>query len=88
MSDPLSSSRQKFARADKHFVDLQKEISEFSQQNPYEQVTEPRYRKGLEVRTSGCRSISSVLAQGDGGFSRMSVGRLVPKLNPVPSRKF
>lgn len=41
MNDPLSSSRQKLARAEKHFVDLQKEISDFSQQNPYEQVAEP-----------------------------------------------
>jgi hypothetical protein len=45
MSDPLSSSRQKLARAEKHFVDLQKEISEFSQQNPYEQVTEAHLDK-------------------------------------------
>jgi hypothetical protein len=41
MSDPLSSSRQKLVRAEKHFVDLQNEISEFTQQSPYEQVTEP-----------------------------------------------
>jgi hypothetical protein len=41
MNDPLSSSRQKLARAEKHFVDLKMEISEFSQQNPYEQVAEP-----------------------------------------------
>lgn len=45
MNDPLSSSRQKLARAEKHFADLQREILEFSQQNPYEQVAEPHSDK-------------------------------------------
>jgi len=40
MSDPFESSRQKIARAEKHFVELQQEIDGFGYENPYERVTE------------------------------------------------
>jgi hypothetical protein len=41
MSAPFASSRQKFARAEKHFADLEREIEAFGQKQPYKRVTEP-----------------------------------------------
>lgn len=41
MSEPFDSSRQKFARAEEHFIDLQKKINEFIWSYPYERVIEP-----------------------------------------------
>jgi hypothetical protein len=40
MSDPFDSSHQKLARADKHFVELQREITVFNNLQPYERVVE------------------------------------------------
>ena len=40
MSDPLESSRRKFARAEEHFDSLQREVSAFEYSNPYERVVE------------------------------------------------
>jgi hypothetical protein len=41
MPDIFESSRQKIAWAEKRLTELEREISDFGQLNPYEQVTEP-----------------------------------------------
>jgi hypothetical protein len=41
MTDPFESSRRKFARAEKHFADLQGEIHAFNETDPYERIAEP-----------------------------------------------
>jgi hypothetical protein len=40
MTDPFASSRQKLARAEKHFLGLQEEIQSFGQKQPYKRVVE------------------------------------------------
>lgn len=41
MADPFDSSHRKIARAEKHMYDLEREIREFQQLDPYERVIEP-----------------------------------------------
>jgi hypothetical protein len=45
MSDPFESSRRKLARAEEHFVELQRKITEFTQVDPYTTVIEPHPEK-------------------------------------------
>jgi hypothetical protein len=45
MPDPLDRSRRKIARAEEHFVDLQRELAEFMYPEPYERVVEPHQGK-------------------------------------------
>ena len=41
MTDPFDSSRRKLARAEEHFGDLQGEIEDFNEKQPYERIVEP-----------------------------------------------
>ena len=41
LADEFENSLRKIARAEKHFADLQREIIEFEQSDPYERVIEP-----------------------------------------------
>jgi hypothetical protein len=45
-TSPFSSSRQKLARAEKHFAELKDRIWDFVNAHPYEQIVEPHTEKG------------------------------------------
>lgn len=50
-TDPFDSSKSKLAWADKRFTDLQREIEDFGQSDPYEEVVEPHPSEpGHQVR--------------------------------------
>jgi hypothetical protein len=59
MNDPLSSSRQELARAEKHFVDLQKEILGIPSQDAGNRISDTT-RSRMRLHINSVRADSGV----------------------------